>query len=187
MIRCHRRGETNNTTHSPKYHPPLRHDPANARLTTPRNGKTPNLQRLGVPMGVLVPQTLTANPRPVHPPVHAAPAPANKPSRGGIAHIPQGSRSLWFRVVPGHSVPEGAGIAHIRPIPAIPPRRQRLVWRGFDRRGSPPSTARRLFEMVGSHGGDSGSGYGEVGAATGERGGVDEPLSGKWLISRCRR
>ena len=71
-------------------------------------------------MGVLVPPTLTADPRPVHPPVHAAPAPANKPSRVGIAHIPQGSRVRSFRVVPGHSVPDRSGISHIRPIPALP-------------------------------------------------------------------
>ena len=31
---------------------------------------------------------------------------------------PQGSRTRAFRVMPGHSVSGGAGIAHIRPIPA---------------------------------------------------------------------
>ena len=49
---------------------------------------------------------------------------------------------------------------------------------GFDRRGSLPSTARRLFEIVGGNGGGPGSGYGDIGAATGERSEVDEPLSG---------
>ena len=71
----------------------------------PKNGRTPDLAEVrGLPWcGVG-----TQNP--------------NRPGAEtcGIAHIPQGSRTRAFRVTPGHSVSGGAGIAHIRPIPALP-------------------------------------------------------------------
>ena len=53
-------------------------------------------------MGVLVPETLTAAPGPVHPiPAHHPPdiARANRPVWGSIAGIPQGSRVQALRVI----------------------------------------------------------------------------------------
>ena len=114
VIRLRRRGweETDNRTHRPEYRPPVPHPRAIPGFYTPKNGKTPNLQRLGAPMGVLVPETLTAAPGPVHPiPAHHPPdiARANRPVWGSIAGIPQGSRARALRVMPGQEVPRWCG------------------------------------------------------------------------------
>ena len=132
-------------------------------------------------MGVVVAGTLTADARPC-PPHPGPPPPGQSPTKqAGSARYcrypagftrPGGSRNAWSG---GFG---GVGYFRYPPNMCTTPHRQRPVWRGFDRRGSLLSTARRLFEMVGGNGGGSGSGYGGVDAVAGEGSGVDEALSG---------
>ena len=98
-------------------------------------------------MGVLVPETLTAAPGPVHPiPAHHPPdiARANRPVWGSISGIPQGSCVAAVRVTPSQRVSGWCGYCRYPPntcktgFEAEPSRRQerfcppscwyRVVW-----------------------------------------------------------